>query len=512
MSIKVTEQNDVKVYNLAAGKTTPQFLEDASKGKSGLKYNEDFRRRIELMQDFDFSICSTKVRITKDGGYIGVIGCYPPEFRLFDVQQLGMKFLRRVDHEIVDFLFLDDDWRKIVFLLSDRTIEFHSQYGKHHRLRTPGFGRSLLYDEERCCLYVGGSTPEIYRIDLEEGIFLEPLKSDLDHVNHLAKNPALPLMAAAGAGGLVELWDLRDTSKPTATLNVFLEGDDDTNGRDATSVAFSTCGMKMAVGLASGVIRVYDIRSKKPICERDHYNGLPIRSVEFHSRSEQKEMIVSCDTKGVKLWWYQSARGELFTCLEGDAPIVDVAMWPNSGLMFAAMEQPRVGAFFVPSLGIAPKWCAFLDSITEELEENPTTTVFDDFQFLTKEQLTQLNAAHLIGTNMLQAYMHGFFMDVRLYKKLKMVSEPFAFEEFRKKKIAEKLESKRGMRTKEKKKLGTNAELKSLLESKAKEAKKKNATKKSLKAGDAATKVLGDDRFKKLFDNPDFQMEKKDAK
>lgn len=283
------------------------------------------------------------------------------------------------------------------------------------------------------------------------------------------------------------------------------------NGRDATAVAFSACGMKMAVGMASGIVRVYDIRSKKPICERDHFNGLPIQSVQFHSRSQlQKEMIVSCDKKGVKLWWFGTPRGELFTCLEGDTPILNVEMWPDSGLMFAAMEQPRIGTFFIPALGIAPKWCSFLDAITEELEENPSTSVFDDFQFVTKEQLTSMNAAHLIGSNMLQAYMHGFFMDIRLYKKLKSVSEPFAFEEFRKKKIAEKLESKRGMRTKEKKKLGTNAELKQILESKAKDVKKASGKKKQ--TGKSAENILTDDRFKKLFDNPDFQIEKASAK
>jgi len=35
----------------------------------------------------------------------------------------------------------------------------------------------------------------------------------------------------------------------------------------------------------------------------------------------------------------------------------------------------------------------------------------------------------LIGTNLLRAYMHGFFMDVRLYNKAKDIANPFAFEE-----------------------------------------------------------------------------------
>lgn len=39
--------------------------------------------------------------------------------------------------------------------------------------------------------------------------------------------------------------------------------------------------------------------------------------------------------------------------------------------------------------------------------------------------------------------MHGYFVDIRLYRKAKSVVEPFAFEEYRKKKIREKIESDR---------------------------------------------------------------------
>lgn len=47
------------------------------------------------------------------------------------------------------------------------------------------------------------------------------------------------------------------------------------------------------------------------------------------------------------------------------------------------------------------------------------------------------------GTSLLRAYMHGFFMDVRLYRKAKSVSAPFEFEEFKKKKIRERIEQER---------------------------------------------------------------------
>ena len=31
--------------------------------------------------------------------------------------------------------------------------------------------------------------------------------------------------------------------------------------------------------------------------------------------------------------------------------------------------------------------------------------------------------SHLVGTNMLRAYMHGYFMDIRLYHKVRVCLE-----------------------------------------------------------------------------------------
>lgn len=39
---------------------------------------------------------------------------------------------------------------------------------------------------------------------------------------------------------------------------------------------------------------------------------------------------------------------------------------------------------------MAPKWCSFLDNLTEELEEDPEPTVYDDFKFVTNKDLEEL--------------------------------------------------------------------------------------------------------------------------
>jgi hypothetical protein len=58
-------------------------------------------------------------------------------------------------------------------------------------------------------------------------------------------------------------------------------------------------------------------------------------------------------------------------------------------------------------------------SMQEELEEEGHSVIYDDFKFVTKEDLEKLNLGNLIGTNLLRAYMHGFFIDHRLYNKVK---------------------------------------------------------------------------------------------
>jgi ribosome biogenesis protein ENP2 len=47
---------------------------------------------------------------------------------------------------------------------------------------------------------------------------------------------------------------------------------------------------------------------------------------------------------------------------------------------------------------------------------------------------------------MLKGYMHGFFMEMKLYSKLRAVSKPFEYEEHRKKRIKDKIEATRASR------------------------------------------------------------------
>ena len=51
-------------------------------------------------------------------------------------------------------------------------------------------------------------------------------------------------------------------------------------------------------------------------------------------------------------------------------------------------------------------------------------------------------AQHLVGTKDVRAYMHGFFIDTKLYRQLHALAKPFAYDEWRKAKQKEKQAAK----------------------------------------------------------------------
>lgn len=112
---------------------------------------------------------------------------------------------------------------------------------------------------------------------------------------------------------------------------------------------------------------------------------------------------------------------------------------PDSGMLLTANESAKMQVYYIPSLGPAPYWCSFLDNLTEELEELNYDIIYDDYKFVTDKELDELSLSHLKGTNLLRAYMHGYFMDIRLYRKARDVMKPFEFEEYKKKRIRDRI-------------------------------------------------------------------------
>ncbi|XP_071492595.1 nucleolar protein 10-like [Diadema antillarum] len=495
--MQVSSANNVKVYNLSSGKSMPEWLSDRKK-RALSKSDFDIQKRIQLLQDFEMPTVSGCVQVSPDGQYILATGIYKPRVRCYDVNHLSMKFERCFDSEVVKFHILSEDYSKLVFLQCDRYVEFHAKYGRYHRMRIPKFGRDLAYHSPSCDLFLVGMSPEIYRINLEQGRFLAPFVTDSLALNACKVNPMHQLLAVGTIEGRVECWDPR-ARRRAGVLDCALSSitsDTQVKGVPAvTSLAFNG-GLKMAAGTSSGQVLVYDIRSNKPCLIKDHRNGLPIKGISFSPRAE---MVVSSDSRAAKIW--SESSGRPFVTVEGESDLNDVCLVRDSGLLLMACEAPKLLTYFIPGLGPAPKWCSFLDSLTEELEESPTAAVYDDYKFVTKAELESLGLGHLIGTSLLRAYMHGYFMDIRLYKKAKAIADPFAYEDYRKSKIKKKIEEQRTGRVQVKKLPSVNAALAEKLQDEQTSLKAKKAKK------EGAAAILSDDRFSALFKNPDFQVD-----
>lgn len=85
---------------------------------------------------------------------------------------------------------------------------------------------------------------------------------------------------------------------------------------------------------------------------------------------------------------YDKDSGRLFSNIEPKTGINDIELCSqDSGLIFVPQEQTKVGTYFIPALGSAPKWCAFLENLTEEMEESKDTVLYEDYKFLTANDL-----------------------------------------------------------------------------------------------------------------------------
>ena len=189
-----TELGGVKVYNLSSvGKALPSWVHERRKAKQQARKKRkpglDPDMRLEVIQDLFFPTACGRVKLSRDGDTLMATGGYPPQVRAYELRELSLKFSRHFETEVVQFQLLSPDWKKAVFLLADRSVEFHSQFGKHHVTRIPHHGRALAYQRETCDLLLGGVGGDVYRLNLERGCFLSPFKTGASAVNALAVHP-----------------------------------------------------------------------------------------------------------------------------------------------------------------------------------------------------------------------------------------------------------------------------------------------------------------------------------
>ena len=483
-NVQVTEINGMKIYNLTGGKTLYELMKESNFSVKKLKKNEEYMNHIEILQDSTFPVSCECLRVSKDGNYLIASGIYPPRLKIFDLTQMSLKCERGFDSQIRKLEILSDDYKKIATLCDDRNIELHAQYGRHFKIRIPKYGRDLKYDPINCDLFAAGTGNEIYRLNLHKGQFLQSFETIAEGINALSYTQPLEMLGAACEGGICQLFDLR-TKK-----NIFTFDD---LGDDLSSISFSNDGMLMGIGNADGITKVFDIRNPKPLYNIKHSYHLPIKKIIFDENSKN---IITVDKKLAKFCNYKT--GKSFTNIEPKTEINDFELFQNSGMFFFGCESEKIEIFFVPQIGPAPKWASFLDNITEELEEAKTYSLYEDYKFVTQNELEEIGGKSLIGTKMLKPYMHGFFIDWRLYKKLKQLTEPFDYQKYLSDKREQKLEKYFGER------IVMNRGIKPKVNSKLLTATAEDKNKNTIDTTD--------ERFKKLFSDKDYEIDFKSDK
>lgn len=578
--MKLTNDSSVPVYTISGSSTArplPEWL--ARKRKRSLKQDAEYANRIELLQDFEFEEASSCVRVSEDGNWVMSTGTYKPQIHTHYLPHLSLSYARHTNTVNDTFILLSSDYSKSLHLQTDRSLEFHTPGGLHYTARLPRYGRDLKYNKrsaETLVPAVGVNADgmgEVYRLNLEVGRFMKSYEVDVGGddfmsmgggalqggINVGAVNTAAiaedshNLLAFGTTIGTVEFWDSRSRSRvgllqpPRDSFG--LNGD---AKPEITAMEFHRSGLNLATGNSDGIVHLYDLRSPVPLLKKDQGYGLPIQTLKYltptarSASAVQSEKIMSADKRVIKIW--EKETGDHWTSVEPAVDLNHVEWCPDSGMLLTANEGRQQHSFFIPQLGPAPKWCAFLDNLVEEMAEdaedpsaytsNSLTTagaVYDNFKFLDLAQLRELNLDHLVGTtNLLRPYMHGYFVAQKLYEQAKLISNPEMFEEQRAKTIQEKINKERESRirgTKKGIKVKVNRKLAEKMAARE-EANERRKARRVLKQGgddpqegaedaDAmeqdsgdeqddgkpAKGLMGDSRFNQLFQDEDFEID-----
>lgn len=349
------------------------------------------------------------------------------------------------------------------------------------------------------------------------------------------------LLAFGTSLGTVEFWDPRSRGRVGVLQNPTKSSPID-GKQEITAIEFDGSGLGIATGSSTGLIRLYDLRSPAPFLKKDQGYGYPIQTLIYLASSNStraqtaEPKILSADKRIIKIW--DQRDGSPWTSVEPAVDINSVAWCKDSGMILTANEGRQQHSFLIPQLGPAPKWCSFLDNLVEEMAEDPNDPnaftsqkageVYDNYKFLTMQQLQSLNLAHLVGTtSLLRPYMHGYFVAQRLYEEAKLIADPFVWEEERNKRVKNKIDTERESRIRGNKKVTAkvNKKLAEKLMERAEREERRQAQRVLEKGGDddniedATTtagmeekpfgNLLADPRFSKLFQDEDFAIDER---
>ncbi|KAH0792172.1 WD40 repeat-like protein [Histomonas meleagridis] len=405
-----TTINGIKTYHISAETALPTQYGDKANRRIGT--HAELKNRISFIQEFEFPNCSRIIQLTRDGLTLGVSGEYPPQIKIFDLADLSQTTNFFVKQIPTYFDFVSDDWSKLVSLRGDRKLDFYTKGGIYHTLNLPIRCRHFVYNRPTADLLLSSEDSQILRLNLELGHFVPSIPCCEQYGNFITVSDVHQLICCGYENGVIEFFDPRDKRSITA---IKLES-------EVTRLCFDNTGLKLAVGLSNGKVSVFDIRSSTPQFSYSHRNQFPIHSISFHSNHK----IISGDRRGCRI--YNETDGTFYTSFETRSRMNNVISYPDSGLLFAAVDEEKIQAMLIPDLGPSPRWASFLDDLILDVEADAEerTPLYDDMKFITREELEKCGMEHLIKTSILKPYMHGFFVPRELYR---MINNPTDVEE-----------------------------------------------------------------------------------
>ena len=506
-------------------------------------------------------------RLQNTGTNNGLPGTYKPQIHTHYLPHLSLSFARHTISLNTTFLLLSTDYSKSLHLQADRSLEFHTPLGCHHTTRLPRYGRDLKYDKrsaEALVPAVGvneNGNGEVFRLNLEVGRYMRGYEVDVGgddftssgggalqggigtgSVNSAAiAEESHGLLAFGTSLGTVEFWDPRSRGRVG-----ILQGPRQSNPieekQEITALEFDRSGLGIATGSSTGLVHLYDLRSPVPLLKKDQGYGYPIQALIYLTSSTSTRAqtgdpkILSADKRIIKIW--NQRDGSPWTSVEPAVDINSVAWCKDSGMILTANEGRQQHSFLIPQLGPAPKWCSFLDNLVEEMAEDPNDPnaytsqkagdVYDNYKFLTMQQLQSLNLSHLVGTtSLLRPYMHGYFVAQRLYEEAKLIADPFVWEEERNKRVKDKIDMERESRIRGNKKVTAkvNRKLAEKIMERAEREERRQAKRLLENGGDddivedgtatadlkekPSTNLLEDPRFSKMFQDEAFAIDER---
>ena len=494
-------------------------------------------------------------------------GTYKPQIHTHYLPHLSLSFARHTISLNTTFLLLSTDYSKSLHLQADRSLEFHTPLGCHHTTRLPRYGRDLKYDKrsaEALVPAVGvndNGNGEVFRLNLEAGRYMRGYEVDVGgddftssgggalqggigtgSVNSAAiAEESHGLLAFGTSLGTVEFWDPRSRGR-VGILQSPRQSNPIEGKQEITALEFDRSGLGIATGSSTGLVHLYDLRSPVPLLKKDQGYGYPIQSLIYLTSSTSTRAqtadpkILSADKRIIKIW--DQRDGSPWTSVEPAVDINSVAWCKDSGMILTANEGRQQHSFLIPQLGPAPKWCSFLDNLVEEMAEDPNDPnaytsqkagdVYDNYKFLTMQQLQSLNLSHLVGTtSLLRPYMHGYFVAQRLYEEAKLIADPFVWEEERNKRVKDKIDTERESRIRGNKKVTAkvNRKLAEKIMERAEREERRQAKRLLENGGDddivgdvtatagleekPSASLLEDPRFSKMFQDEAFAIDER---